>query len=77
MLTHIAWIAYKYGICSKMKKTTCKITAKQHLFFYNVVSTPSVSINSLCSLMYSITSSLVRYFIDRHLLTQSLKFRHT
>lgn len=76
MLIHITWIAYKYGICSKMKKTASKITSKQH-YFYDVVSTPSVSINSLCSLMYSITSSLVRYFIDRHLLMQSLKFSHT
>ena len=61
---------------TRLKRTACQITSKHH-YYHNVVSPPSASINSLCSLMYSITSSQVRYFIDKHLFMQSLKFSHT
>ena len=61
---------------TRLKRTVCQITSKHH-YHHKGVWLPSASVNNLCSVMYSITSSQVRYFIDRHLLMQSLKFNHT
>jgi len=61
-----------YMLITKKSYNHMIVKTSKHHYHHKGVWLPSASVNNLCSVMYSITSSQVRYFIDRHLLMQSL-----